>query len=67
VETDQEIFDALENLAKYLTKHWKKEVIVLSDEYDLICCEFVMLLLALMMKKNCKMLLHYVPEPYHAF
>ncbi len=28
---------ALQNLAKYLKKHWKKEVTVLVDEFDGIC------------------------------
>ncbi len=37
VEEDQHIYDALENLAEYLKKHWKKNVMVLVDEYDYIC------------------------------
>ena len=41
VKEDQIIFTALENLVKYMTRYWKKEVIVLTDEYDSICCDAV--------------------------
>lgn len=41
VKKDQIIFNALKNLAKYLARHWKKEIIVLVDEYDSICCDAV--------------------------
>ena len=42
VNEDSTIFNALKELAIYLSKFWKKEVIVLSDEYDSICCRALM-------------------------
>ncbi len=37
VETEQFIYEALRTLVKYLKKHWKRNVIVLIDQYDAIC------------------------------
>lgn len=41
VNENEDIYSALENLAKYLFKHWEKEIFVLTDEYDSICSDAI--------------------------